>query len=877
MRQTTLAGFLLLLIAGSILIPACQHDAAHLQKRGRDPWVFRSVLDEKARMLTIALQEDFWIAYDAQHANLYKVWQDGVNLDGAVYTTRHGPQPESVGNAFMENGAESGWYLSTQAGMQRAKIAFKGHRMKNDQVEIRYQLYGPGGEHIEVVEQPEYVNNQYGQPGLKRSFSLSHQPDDVTVILKTTVDGILSPDAIKSTGELNWGETSSRLWKGRYILGADLDVKLNPNGKTSLEQYFFAEPTQEPMMVAGDASGGLHPGLVLIENSDCKSCHNEKVKTIGPSYEAIAEKYRNTPAQVRALASKVMKGGSGVWGEQVMSGHPDLMREDAMEMVRYILALDQDEEPDERENAIFETPMAYIEFSGSPEGTERISGLAVNAYQMPEGSMERLPDIEDNQEATRSGRAPYIHTFGDGFGPFQNDFVIHYSGYLKVPTSGNFDFQLASDDGAKLYIDDQLVINYDGLHGAFPPMNGELLLTAGEHRFRLEYFEGSGGNVVSLHWIPYGGEFFEVIPEEAFSHDPREVKEAEPYEASANAEDVRIAGDSASLNGVHPSFDLATVRPPDFLPRVGGMDFLSDGRLVVSTWSAEGDVFLLDGVTTGDAAQVSVKRIGTGLAEPLGVKVVDDEIFVLQKQELTQLIDHDGDDVADEYKTVCSGWKVSANFHEFAFGLAYQDGHFYATLATAILPGGASANPQIPDRGKVVKINRETGAFSFMAHGLRTPNGIGEGVDGELFVADNQGDWLPASKIVHVREGAWYGSRSVDFDGTANLEEALPVVWLPQDEIGNSPSQPAYLNIGPYKGQMIHGEVTHGGVKRVFAEKVNGQYQGAVFRFTQGLEAGINRMAWGPDGALYVGGVGSTGNWRHMIGELQNWYGLQRL
>ena len=73
---------------------------------------------------------------------------------------------------------------------------------------------------------------------------------------------------------------------------------------------------------------------------------------------------------------------------------------------------------------------------------------------------------------------------------------------------------------------------------------------------------------------------------------------------------------------------------------------------------------------------------------------------------------------------------------------------------------------------------------------------------------------------------------------------------------------------------MIYGEVTHGGIKRVFAEKVNGAYQGAVFRFSQGLEAGVNRLAWGPDGALYVGGVGSTGNWGH-TGKLG--YGLQKL
>ncbi len=162
----------------------------------------------------------------------------------------------------------------------------------------------------------------------------------------------------------------------------------------------------------------------------------------------------------------------------------------------------------------------------------------------------------------------------------------------------------------------------------------------------------------------------------------------------------------------------------------------------------------------------------------------------------------------------------------------------------------------------------------YVAGGLRTPNGIGIGVDNEIFVADNQGDWLPSSKILHVTQGAFFGCRSVDSAGTVTLKDKPPVVWLPQDEIGNSPSTPLAINDGPYKGQMIHGEVTHGGIKRVFVEKVNGEYQGVVFRFIQGLEAGVNRIVWGPDGALYVGGVGNPGNWQQS-GKL--WYGLQRL
>ena len=252
---------------------------------------------------------------------------------------------------------------------------------------------------------------------------------------------------------------------------------------------------------------------------------------------------------------------------------------------------------------------------------------------------------------------------------------------------------------------------------------------------------------------------------------------------------------------------------------------------------------------------------------------MDDRIFVLQKQELTELIDLDGDDVADEYRCVANGWGVTANFHEFAFGLVHVDRYFYATLATAIDPGGASTQPQNRDRGWVVRIARD-GSYELVAQGLRTPNGVGLGPKGEVILTDNQGDWLPVSKVMVFQEGAFYGSHSVDAQRTKTMTVTPPVVWLPQGEIGNSPSQPGFLVEGPYAGQWMHGDVTHGGIKRVFPEEVDGVMQGAVFRFTQGLEGGVNRISRGPDGAIYAGGIGSTGNWGQ-TGKKR--YGLQRL
>ena len=81
-------------------------------------------------------------------------------------------------------------------------------------------------------------------------------------------------------------------------------------------------------------------GLLLIESSDCQTCHHTTNKLVGPSYTAIATKYNESDEIVTMLSSKVITGGLGVWGDMPMNPHPSLSEEEAQKMVRYILTLD---------------------------------------------------------------------------------------------------------------------------------------------------------------------------------------------------------------------------------------------------------------------------------------------------------------------------------------------------------------------------------------------------------------------------------------------------------------------------------------------------------------------------------------------------------
>ncbi len=80
-------------------------------------------------------------------------------------------------------------------------------------------------------------------------------------------------------------------------------------------------------------------GLALVGKSDCLTCHKVNEKNIGPAYKDVAAKYENTDANVKMLAEKIIKGGSGNWGAIPMTPHPTLSQEDAEALAKYVLLL----------------------------------------------------------------------------------------------------------------------------------------------------------------------------------------------------------------------------------------------------------------------------------------------------------------------------------------------------------------------------------------------------------------------------------------------------------------------------------------------------------------------------------------------------------
>lgn len=471
---------------------------------------------------------------------------------------------------------------------------------------------------------------------------------------------------------------------------------------------------------------------------------------------------------------------------------------------------------------------------------------------------------------------------------YTSNFVAQVVADIETPVAGDYTFRLTSDDGSRLSINGEQVIDNDGVHGDVS-VDGTVELDAGVHALEIDYFQAGGGATLKLEWQVPGSSAFTVVPNAALTTEGGGARVVAP--GIKECEGVGDgSGDGLPLSGVHPSFDLVDLRPDDsFQPDVSGMAWYPDGSLAVLTWgksqlSSSGKLYRVENVQGAvDLDDVEVTEIASGLQEPQGVAIVGDEVWVSSKSGLDLMVDADGDGYFEDYDRLVA-WPHVNNFHEFAFGLPYRDGYFYVAVSSALTRAGDTSLPQpSPDRGLLAKVEKDTGEVEFIAGGLRTPNGIEFGPNGKLLITDNQGGWLPVSKLIEIEEGAFFNQFTSYIDPVSGEtipgmfdEQPVtpPVVWMPQNEIANSPSTPVVMEEGLFAGQLAIGDVTYGGVQRVFMEEVEGQQQGALYRMTQGLEAGINEVSVGPDGDIYLGGIGYDGNW-NQPGKLR--YGLQKL
>lgn len=303
-----------------------------------------------------------------------------------------------------------------------------------------------------------------------------------------------------------------------------------------------------------------------------------------------------------------------------------------------------------------------------------------------------------------------------------------------------------------------------------------------------------------------------------------------------------------------------------------GLSVTKDGTVVVATRNA-GIWRLVKG---------EWRFFAEGLFDSLGVVAEDAKGLVVvagQKAELTRISDTNGDGLADKYETLYDAHSYHGNYHSYMHGpVRGKDGAYYFTLnlvhdgtGTAYMGGGSVMGTFGGFNGWAFRVDRNGKGGPF-ANGLRSPASLGVGPDGRVWYADNQGDFVATSKLFVLEKDHFYGhpaglvdlpgmtpdSPEIQYDAVADRREKATVLF-PHNKVANSPGNPAWVTqpkFGPFVGQMLIGDQTQSNLLRVVTEKVGEQGQGSVMPFFAGLESGVMRPVFLPDGSLLLGQTG---------------------
>jgi type 1 glutamine amidotransferase len=280
---------------------------------------------------------------------------------------------------------------------------------------------------------------------------------------------------------------------------------------------------------------------------------------------------------------------------------------------------------------------------------------------------------------------------------------------------------------------------------------------------------------------------------------------------------------------------------------LSGLDFLPGGDLAVCT--AHGDVWLVKGIDAG-LQKLTWKRFATGLYQPLGLKVVDGKIHVLERGQLTRLHDLDGDGEADFYECVNNSWYVGGGEHSFDCCLETDpQGNFYFFK---------TGDAHTPTGGCLLRIAKDGSKTDVFATGFRQPICLAVSPEGVLTGSDQEGNWMPATRIDQYREGGFYGDLRTHHRGVPPKTYDPPICWLPR-EADNSSGGEVWVppgKLGPLGGRLLHLSYGRCRMLLLLKQQLGDVVQGGAVDLGLQFLAGVMRARVGPrDGHLYACGL----------------------
>jgi hypothetical protein len=329
------------------------------------------------------------------------------------------------------------------------------------------------------------------------------------------------------------------------------------------------------------------------------------------------------------------------------------------------------------------------------------------------------------------------------------------------------------------------------------------------------------------------------------------------------------------LGADNVAYTLDTITVPYENPyktyfRITGVDFFSDNKTAaVST--IDGDVWIVKGIDD-KLEKIEWSRFATGMFQALGLKIVDDTIYVTGREQITRLHDLNKDGECDFYECFNNDCAATNNYHEFAHDLhTDSEGNFYFAKGSNLGSNGSREN------GTVVKISKDGSTSEIYCVGFRAPNGMCVGPGDQITTGDNQGNWVPASPInwcykpgspmIKKDELGFYGFRLDTYPYTKQGPRINPLVWIPYDQDNSCGGQvwATGEKWGPLQGDLLHMSYGKCLLFHAMIDKVGDEVQGAVTKFPLSFASGVMRARMNKaDGQLYL--VGMKG-WQTSAGK----------
>ncbi len=318
---------------------------------------------------------------------------------------------------------------------------------------------------------------------------------------------------------------------------------------------------------------------------------------------------------------------------------------------------------------------------------------------------------------------------------------------------------------------------------------------------------------------------------------------------------VTVAG---TIGGEPGAFQVDTITVPYDNPsksymRLTGVDFFSDGKRA-AVCTMDGDVWIVSGLDE-KLDRVVWKRFASGLFQSLGLRIVDDAVHTLGRDQITRFHDFNNDGEADFYENFNNDCGVTPNYHEFAHDLQTdRAGNFYYAKGSNL--GG----PVVPYHGCLVRVAKDGKSSEVWTTGFRAPNGISVGPDDTVTTSDNQGNWTPGTPVNYItQKGQFCGFLPCSGMKPPPKERPAPLCWVPYalDNSGGGQVWCTSEKWGPFKDQLFHLSYGKCALFYVLREKTGDDaWQGGSVKFPFKFLSGVMRGRFNPvDGQLYLVGM----------------------